>query len=202
MCFNPWWLLNQHAFAKVPSGKLSDLLFEQQHWFFSSCTFDCLLAFIVSESQDVPGVLRKEGCHSSAVNTENYSGTLVQLRSVEFLLGLSFGRQDEGNVPAELPGQCGWRRRLVKSNIALLSASCPHVFICWILCLFFWVNLTCFARKESVTPFSAPLFFLLVRLQFVSETYIFFSSTQIFTLSANNIAVALRTRITSVMSPL
>lgn len=56
---------------------------------------------------------------------QSVEGVLVQLRSAQFSLGLGFGRQGEGNVPAELPGQCGLRRRLVKSNRARLRASCP-----------------------------------------------------------------------------
>lgn len=98
------------------------LLYSQQTHSFYHCTFNFPVVFFVSETQtqEVLGVFRKKANNSSGVNTENYSGALVQRRSVEFFLGLSFGRQGGGNVPAELPGQCGLRGRLVKSNRTLL----------------------------------------------------------------------------------
>lgn len=185
------------------------LLYSQQTHLFYHCTCNFPVAFFVSETQtqEVLGVFRKKANNSSGVNTENYSGGLVQLRSVEFFLGLSFGRQGEGNVPAELPGQCGLRGRLVKSNRTLLWASSPHVFICWgkKRVVFFLGEPRCagFVRKEGFTPFSALLFFFSDCMQqFVSETYIFFSSTQTITVPADNIPVVLRIRFTCVMSPL
>lgn len=130
---------------------------------------------MVSETQEALGVFRKKADNSSGVNTENDSGALVQLRSEEFFLGLSFGRQGEGNVPAELPGQRGLRRRLVKSNRALLWASSPRVFICWEETFFFLGEPHCsgFVKKESFTPFSAPLFFFQIACSNLSVKPIF-----------------------------
>lgn len=138
------------------------LLYSQHTHLFYYCTFNFPVAFMVSETQEALGVFRKKADNSSGVNTENDSGALVQLRSVEFFLGLSFGRQGEGNVPAELPGQRGLRRQLVKSNRALLWASSPRVFICWEKNFFFsLVNLTAqvLSKKKASPHFLHHCFF-------------------------------------------
>lgn len=202
---------NQHASAKAPGSKPTSIVWTANsilfllHIWFSPCIY----CFRITRSSWCFGKKRGGGSQRSGVNTENYSGTLVQLRSVEFLPGRSFGGQDEGNVPAELPGQCGWTLRLVKPNTALLSASCPRVFRCCILFLFFFFLVrpqSTFCKKGKLHPFVCTAdcccFFLDSRGQFVSETYTLFSSRQTITLPADNIPVALRTRITSVMSPL
>lgn len=84
--------------------------------------------------------------------------------SVEFLLGLSLGRQGEGNVPAELPGPGGRRRRLVKSE----SFPQPAVLMC--LCVRKKKGEsqgTCFLRKKS-------LHFFLHRCPFLLLLFLFF----------------------------